>query len=171
MDDFEVPLHLNLLAKFKTHHGTIAGLKDRGNHIECLKIWCSPAFLDAYCFTVLVSPDGKACYLRKLLWAMFSQTQDKPFHTALEVELPTEYLESILTELGAITMNPFQTSSDIILDAALIGVDFYRGDTRVELSWMGSFEGAYKELEDWRAKTVRGFARFFPEDANSYSYT
>jgi len=159
MDEFEMP---SPLTKFKAHHGSIPGLEDRSNHIETLKIWCSPAFLDAYCYTILVSPDGKECYLRKLLWLLYSQKPDRPFETTLEAKVPMEYFDNLMDDLGAISMNPFKTSSDMILDAALVGIDFWRGDTKVELSWMGSFEGAYQGLERWMAAAKKGFDQFFP---------
>jgi hypothetical protein len=162
VDDYQIPPHLNPITKLKAHHGSIPGLKDRSDYIETLKIWHSPAFLDAQCYTVLISPDEKECYLRKLVWRLFSQKPDKPFHTALEARIPMDYLDTLLDELGAIKMNPFKTSSDMILDAAHIGIDFFKGDTQVELSWMGSFEGAYKGLERWMAKAEKGFDQFFP---------
>jgi hypothetical protein len=166
VDDYQIPPHLNPITKFKTHHGSIPGLKDRSDHIETLKIWCSQAFLDAHCYTILISPDEKECYLRKLLWRLFSQKPDRPFHTALEAKIPMEYFDNLMNELGAITMNPFKTSSDMILDAALIGVDFWRGDTKAELSWLGSFEGAYQGLERWMAEAEKGFNQFFPASSD-----
>ena len=127
--------------KIKVHHGSIPGMETRIDYIECLKIWCVPSFLDAYCYTILISPDGKECYLRKLLWRLFSQKPDYPFETALEKKIPVDFVDSLLDELGRIERKPFQTTSDMVLDAARIGLAFARGDVSVELSWIGGFEG------------------------------
>ena len=64
-------------------------------------------------------------------------------------------------------MNPFRTSSDQILDAALIGISFTNGDSSVDLSWMSSFEDQYKDLERWMADVEKQFARFFPDVPSS----
>lgn len=164
MEDFPSPSDLSPFSKIKAHHGSIPGLEARTEFIESLKIWCVPAFLDASCYTVLISPDGSECYLRKLLWRLYSQSPERPFETSLEKEIPVEYAEDLLNQLGAIEMKPFHTSSDLILDAARIGLTFCRGDTSVELSWTGGFEGSFKELEKWMGSTERAFEKYFSND-------
>lgn len=164
MDDFPFLSERDPLAKIKVHHGSIAGMEQRSDFIECLKIWCVPSFLDAYCYTILISPDGRKCFLRKLLWRLFSQKPDRPFETALETEIPVEFADRLMDELGRIEMKPFWISSDQILDAAQIGLTFARGDVRVDLSWTGGFEGSYKALENWMDAAERSFDQYFPRD-------
>jgi hypothetical protein len=167
MDEIPDLDDLNPINQIDSFHGNVVGLVQREDYFETLKVWCVPAFLDAYCYTALVSPDGKTCYIRKLLWRVFSHKPEKLFHTALEREIPLGVLDDLMSELGTISMNPFKTSMDKILDAARVGIHFHRGDASVEISWIGGFETSYAKLEKWRGAAIREFDRFFPEDQKS----
>ena len=167
MDSLPDPSEWDPFTKVRSHQGNLPGLEDRSGYIERMKVWCIPAFLDGYCYTILTSPDEKETYLRKLVWRQYSHNPDWPFFSLAEKKVSIDFLNQLSEKLAAISMNPFRTSSDQILDAALVGISFANGDTSVDLSWMGSFEDQYKDLERWMSDAKKQFARFLPDATSS----
>lgn len=72
-----------ILNAIQAHQGSIEGLPNRSDFVESLKLWCLPAFLDAYCYSILSKEDGG--FIRRTNWNLMDfGDRTRPFKESSE---------------------------------------------------------------------------------------
>ena len=145
-----------------SHQGTLEGLPDRSDYSERLKLWCQPAFLDAYCYGIIANEQGG--FIRRTLWnRMNTEKRKKPYRETAEEYISNEAILELVTELSAIRMSPFKQEPFMICDTANIGIVYRGANSRIDLTWTGSVCKDWRKIETWFRATTFKLDRYFPE--------
>jgi hypothetical protein len=165
-EDFEIPeipqakAHREIMA----HHGKLDGLEDRSKDRERLKLWYLPSFMDAASYTVISTWDEQDTFLRKTIWRLSSWHPNLPRQQSFEKKISIHSFNKLQCQLAEIKMNPFNVSTEQILDAGVHGIIMEHGDARIDLTWCGLGDDNWNELGAWFGKTLRYFELFFPKN-------
>ena len=145
-----------------SHQGTLEGLPDRSDYSERLKLWCQPAFLDAYCYGIIANEQGG--FIRRTLWnRMNTERQKRPYKEVAEEYISTEAILELITELSAIRMSPFKQEPFMICDAANVGIVYRGANSRIDLTWTSSVSKDWRKIEKWFDATTFKLDQYFPD--------
>jgi hypothetical protein len=160
--EFPLTAQENIFNSIQAHQGSIEGLPNRSEFVETLKLWCLPAFLDAYCYSIL-SKEGEG-FIRRTYWNLMEfGDRKKPFKESAEESISTVSIRELEAELSLIRMRPFVHEPFGICDAADLGIIYHGQNSKINLTWTGGVSKDWRKIEKWFDATISKLDKNFPE--------